>query len=134
MAGIILEMHDKNGKKYRFEYAGTRNYYPNLSSMSGYGSDEWMFLCYDAENKYILEFQASGACGYAWAAVRIPPTIFDELAMNRGEDIFVVFYSYFMNKEYAIYALHPDSIDLAKQLVGSEYSRMGKMTDKDFYG
>lgn len=133
MTGIILEMHDRKGQKYKFEYAGRRNYYPNLSSRSGYGSDDWMFLCCDAENKYILHFQANAEYGYAWDCVTIPPTVFDELTVNSGEDIHAVYYSYFNEKD-TIFGLHPDHIDLAKQLVGSEYSRMGKMTDKDFYG
>ena len=135
MSGTVFGMHDDHGNRYAFEYVEINGFKPNQSGMCGYGTDEWMFLCRLGEDKYyIVSFAADAGQGYIWTGVRIPRSAFDEMVISRGDGLYKTFYLYFKNEENRIYSLHPDDIALAKQLVGSERSRMGKITDQDFYG
>lgn len=134
LAETIINMHDKNGIKYEFEYVGVSEYYPNQANRSGYGSDEWMFLCNQEGKLCILSFQVSPEFGYVWSSVCIPEASYNELIKHHKKKFYHFFHYYFQFKENRVIGLHPDNIQLVKQLIGSTRSRMGEMSDKEFYG
>lgn len=64
MNKTVLKMHSSNGESYQFTYKGHMRYSPNCSSTSGYGSDDWYYLCEHSGKSYMLHFEVNSAYGF----------------------------------------------------------------------
>ena len=128
-----FDMSDDSGGKYSFVLNGNRLYSPNRSSRCGYGSDEWFFDCKYNDRDCILNFGYSVEYGDAvWGFHFINEDDSIRLA-GSTEDVWLdVFYS--VPRKLRIYRLHPVDVDSAKKIVKSTRSRIGLLTDEDFYG
>lgn len=67
----IFNMVAKENQMRCFAYSGHTRYKPNKSSASGYGSDEWMYLCEENGRNYILVFSDDASYGTGWMCVEL---------------------------------------------------------------
>lgn len=130
LAGYQMKMHTDSGEEHCFTLTGLKAYYPNMSSMCGYGSDEWCFHCkYNGEN-YILRFYDDSGYGTIWDCALINKENAEQL-----EKLSVVeWLKLVLKSETKIFHLHPDTIDAAKNIVQATSSRCGPISDNGFYG
>ena len=130
LAGYQMKMHTDSGEEHCFTLTGLKAYYPNMSSMCGYGSDEWCFHCkYNGEN-YILRFCDDSGYGTIWDCALINKENAEQL-----EKLSVVeWLKLVLKSETKIFHLHPDTIDAAKNIVQATSSRCGPISDNGFYG
>lgn len=130
LAGYQMKMHTDSGEEHCFTLTGLKAYYPNMSSMCGYGSDEWCFHCkYNGEN-YILRFCDDAGYGTIWDCALINKENAEQL-----EKLSVVeWLTLVIKSETRIFHLHPDTIDAAKNIVQATSSRCGPISDNGFYG
>ena len=130
LAGYQMKMHTDSGEEHCFTLTGLKAYYPNISSMCGYGSDEWCFHCkYNGEN-YILRFCDDSGYGTIWDCALINKENAEQL-----EKLSVVeWLKLVLKSETKIFHLHPDTIDAAKNIVQATSSRCGPISDNGFYG
>lgn len=130
LAGYQMKMHTDSGEEHCFTLTGLKAYYPNMSSMCGYGSDEWCFHCkYNGEN-YILRFCDDAGYGTIWDCALINKENAEQL-----EKLSVVeWLELVLKSETKIFHLHPDTIDAAKNIVQATSSRCGPISDNGFYG
>lgn len=130
LAGYQMKMHTDSGEEHCFTLTGLKAYYPNMSSMCGYGSDEWCFHCkYNGEN-YILRFCDDAGYGTIWDCALINKENAEQL-----EKLSVVeWLKLVLKSETKIFHLHPDMIDAAKNIVQDTSSRCGPISDNGFYG
>ena len=106
-------------------------YYPNRSSSSGYGSDQWMFLCRIGDDYYILCLDFSGEYGKAiWSCLPIEEKEAARIQQTEACDLRSVFYENW-NQEKVIIHLHPETLCVIREIVIPDYHRTGKLTDDD---
>ena len=117
-----------------FEYNGVCKCSPNSASRSGYGSDEWFFLCKSGRQNCILRFSYSGEHGAAcWSCFPISENEIPETGNPGGEGLDKVFYDHFRTG-LPMYHLHPVDIQVVKSIIQPPFHRSGPLTDNDYIG
>ena len=125
--------------KYRdlqilFEYSGICEYVPNTANRSGYGSDEWFFLCRSGNQGAILRFEFSGDFGKAvWSCFPVPAEEYTEIERSGGKALRKAFCSLF-SSGLPFCHLHPVDLDVVKSVIRPSFSRTGPLKDADYYG
>lgn len=127
-----IEMQDNQEKKYTFILDGICFHSPNKSSISGYGSDDWLFSCKCDEKDCILRFSCSAEGGAIWDCIFISLNEAMLLSVAKEELWSKILYSNYSKSK--ISRLHPTDINSAKYIIKNKYSKMGPLTDMDFYG
>ena len=116
----------ENGKIFDFSFTTASLYLPNLSSTSGYGSDDWFFVCYINTTYYLLHFEVSGSCGGSWWELKeIKKEDADILPSSTKEKWWNVWYD--TNKP-CIRHIHPENLVEAENIVVPKCSRLGPLT------
>lgn len=62
----IFKMITATGQTHILTYSGHTRYSPNHSSTSGYGSDDWIYLCEEKGVHFLLMFSDVASCGAMW--------------------------------------------------------------------
>ncbi|MBQ4527684.1 MAG: hypothetical protein II998_06405 [Clostridia bacterium] len=120
----------KNNDEYEFVYRGIMNYKPNKSSVSGYGSDDWFYLC-TYQNRYcLLSFSDSGGYGTNWECAFITD---DEANMLMGADLDLWIKTYSnVNSQSKISGLHLENINEVRRILPKR-SRCQEFSDRHYY-
>ena len=109
-------------------------FFPNDSSMSGYGSDDWLYLCRMDDEYRILHLEYSGEYGSAvWTCLPILQMDAEQIRQSSGEMLRSVYYANW-NQNRLIIHLHPDDISIIRRIVIPDDHRNGRLTDSDLYG
>lgn len=119
-----------------FEYNGVCEYSPNDSSMCGYGSDEWFFLCKSGRQNCILRFSYSGEYGAAcWSCCPVPESEIPGTVSSGGNGLKKIFYDHFIfSAGLPMIHLHPVDIQVVKSIIQPSFHRNGPLTDNDYIG
>ncbi len=127
---IVMKYRDQ---QLLFEYSGISEYVPNKSSASGYGSDEWFFLCNSGKQDCILRFSVSGEFGRGiWSCAAITEEERRGIGQTGGKSLHSTFYG---TDVYSwLIHLHPTDIETVRPLIVPSYSRTGPLTDADYLG
>jgi hypothetical protein len=127
--GMRFMMHNERGAQYDF-FVVSKYYFPNLSCTSGYGSDDWFFLCESDSSFYIVCFSISAEMGLgSWEFVLI--TLDEYISLLKSpEEINIVFW----NNWKSGVIIHPDSIIEARKLIDEKVYRCGEITDEILEG
>ncbi len=127
---IVMKYRDQ---QLLFEYSGISEYVPNGSSRSGYGSDDWFFLCNSGKQDCILNFSVSGEFGRAvWSCAAITEEERRGIGQTGGKSVCSTFYR---TDVYSwLIHLHPADIETVKPIIQPPFSRMGPLTDADYLG
>ena len=131
MYKTILKMHSKEGTDYAFTYAGHQRYSPNKTSISGYGSDDWFYLCTCEETTYILHFEVSGAYGYGcWVGRALTSQEARGLPLSKTKKWMNLLYK---NGYDATIRLNLDNIEEVKHLLPTD-ARIGVLNNTHYRG
>jgi len=128
--GSLLVFRTDGGSEYRFVWTGVMHYYPNKSSASGYGSDDWMYLCKMDDHHWILRLTYGPP---VWICLPIPETDAEQIRQTAGEALRSV-YNANWDQNRLILHLHPKDTGLIRNIVIPDYHRNGLLTDRDLYG
>lgn len=126
----IFKMYN-NEKEYDFTI--TDSYYsPNEATMSGYGSDDWYFLCKENNNYGILLFSISAEFGKGvWDFVYINEEDYQRII---GDIVKIQKYYWDNWKGKKHLKLHPRDIDSAYELINTKIHRTGIITEEIITG
>lgn len=128
---LIFKMHTKEGKKHEFMYDGYTMHKPNRVSMSGYGSDEWFYICEKNGIKYMLIFSDAAEYGTLWECFNLEYGE-DEKLKNGNLDLWLEIY--FKKKERnRIVGLHLENINEVR-IILPKCSRCYSFNDTHYYG
>lgn len=124
----VFHLLDKDGVVRKFIYSGYTRYSPNRSSRSGYGSDDWMYLCEENGRNYILMFSDGAGYGTGWICTEL---LEEDYAKMVNEDA-AFWCSIAYSKERAqIYSIRLTDVESVRHLLPT-CSRCGKLTDESY--
>ena len=129
--GTSLVFHTDDGTEYRFVWTGVMHYYPNKSSASGYGSDDWMYLCNMDDQYWILHLTYGPAA--VWSCLPVPEADAEQIRQTEGETLRSAYYANW-DQNRLILHLHPEDLRLIGKIVIPDSHRCGLLTDPDLYG
>ena len=75
----VFKMVTKEGQLYNFTYLGYTRYHPNRASTCGYGSDDWIYLCEEGNDYYLLMFSNDASCGPGWLCTKLLEDDYEKL-------------------------------------------------------
>ena len=129
--GSDLAYRTDSGAEYHLSWTGIMRYYPNDASASGYGSDDWMYLCRMDDRYWILYLQYSGEA--VWRCLPISDPDAERIRQTSGEALKAVYCANW-DQDRLILHLHPEDLRLIEKIVFPDYHREGLLTSRDLYG
>ena len=128
---IVFRMSTKQGEKFEFSYSGYMKYKPNKSSTSGYGSDDWFYLCFSQDESYMLIFSDDAGYGTIWECFQLVEGESEKLE-NAEIDLWIDIYFKKRNR-FRISGLHLDNIDEVRAIL-PKCSRCYNFNDQHYRG
>lgn len=128
---VTFKMWDREGAIREFRYLYQTRHSPNRCSTSGYGSDDWFYLCEERGKAYLLLFSDTASCGPGWMGKEVILDVFQTLLK---EDVY--YWSEAASSSSAgetIYGLTLTNIDDVRHLLPTS-SRCGPLTDWHYRG
>ena len=126
----VFKMHTGDDVHYEFVYCGCKGYVPNKSTHSGYGSDDWYYLCKVDEEICILHFEVNGAYGFGcWDCAMLEKGA--EAALKEAnEEQWIEKYAVSTRR---IRRLKLDDIDAVRHIL-PKVARIGALEDHHYSG
>ena len=128
---VVFKMKTQGKDFHNFVYSGHNRNSPNTSSRSGYGSDDWFYLCEEQGQYYLLVFSDNASYGISWMFTELYLEDYAELVKANVEFWGELAYSNERAKEYSVQLLDIESI---RHLLPVRSRCCGKLTDKHYRG
>lgn len=125
----LFKMQMKDGVCLNLSYLGYTRYSPNRSSTSGYGSDEWMYLCEEKSTHYLLMFSDDASCGTCWMCTELLKGDYENLLKKDVRFWVSIAYSEERTKRYAIHLMDVESV---RHLLPTSSRCCGNLTDEHY--
>ena len=125
----VFKMHTRDGEKHQFVYTGNMRYSPNKSSVCGYGSDDWIYLCQYKGKDCLLMFSDSAEYGCSWICYVMGV---EHLAALTSETVDIWYEMIKTKTQRKIYALKLENIDELRSVLPRASRCTGSFQDKHF--